>query len=151
MANFASTPADLENADHSFGLYDDFSWFVTAHNWTSTLTDSGTASVTAGTTDLSLGAGVDLGATGAVGTVTLRLLAERGYEDVRAFASARSAGSELSFGDRSVTVEEATPEALGAGDVGGGLHCQPHINQAAQCLLDRHGAHHVALIIRVEI
>src|SRR6187399_1447016 len=58
-----------------------------------------------------------VGATGAVGTVTLRLLAERGYEDVRAFASARSAGSTVQFGDRSIAVEEATPEALGAGDV----------------------------------
>ncbi len=58
-----------------------------------------------------------VGATGAVGTITLELLAQRGYEHVRAFASARSAGSELPFGDGSVTVEEATPEALSAGDV----------------------------------
>jgi aspartate-semialdehyde dehydrogenase len=58
-----------------------------------------------------------VGATGAVGTITLQLLAERGYEDVRAFASARSAGSELAFGERTVCVEEATPEALAAGDV----------------------------------
>jgi aspartate-semialdehyde dehydrogenase len=58
-----------------------------------------------------------VGATGAVGTVTLDLLAERGYEDVRAFASARSAGSHLSFGEGELLVEEATPEALGAGDV----------------------------------
>jgi aspartate-semialdehyde dehydrogenase len=58
-----------------------------------------------------------VGATGAVGTVTLALLAERGYENVRAFASARSAGSALPFGEDSVVVEEATPEALGAGDV----------------------------------
>src|ERR1044072_8756355 len=58
-----------------------------------------------------------VGATGAVGTVTLGLLAERGYENVRAFASARSAGSTIPFGDGSITVEEATPEALGAGDV----------------------------------
>ena len=58
-----------------------------------------------------------VGATGAVGTITLRLLAERGYEHVRAFASARSAGTALPFGDRSLVVEEATPEALGAGDV----------------------------------
>jgi aspartate-semialdehyde dehydrogenase len=58
-----------------------------------------------------------VGATGAVGTVTLRLLAERGYENVRAFASARSAGSTLLFGDDALTVEEATPEALGAGDL----------------------------------
>ena len=33
-----------------------------------------------------------VGATGAVGTVTMRLLRERGYTNVRAFASARSAG-----------------------------------------------------------
>ena len=58
-----------------------------------------------------------VGATGAVGTVTLGLLAERGYENVRAFASARSAGSTVPFGDGSIVVEEATPEALGAGDV----------------------------------
>ena len=58
-----------------------------------------------------------VGATGAVGTVTLRLLAERGYENVRAFASARSAGSTVPLGDGSIAVEEATPEALGAGDV----------------------------------
>jgi aspartate-semialdehyde dehydrogenase len=53
-----------------------------------------------------------VGATGAVGTVTLRLLRERGYADVRAFASARSAGREL---DGGIAVEEATPEALAAG------------------------------------
>jgi aspartate-semialdehyde dehydrogenase len=53
-----------------------------------------------------------VGATGAVGTVTLRLLRERGYANVRAFASARSAGREL---DGGVVVEEATPEALAAG------------------------------------
>ncbi len=58
-----------------------------------------------------------VGATGAVGTVTLSLLGERGYESVRAFASARSAGSRLPFGEDELVVEEATPEALGAGDV----------------------------------
>jgi len=54
-----------------------------------------------------------VGATGAVGTVTVQLLAERGYRDVRAFASARSAGSRI--GD--LLVEEATPETLARGDV----------------------------------
>jgi aspartate-semialdehyde dehydrogenase len=58
-----------------------------------------------------------VGATGAVGTVTLALLAERGYDDVRAFASARSAGSRVPFGEGEILVEEATPETLGAGDV----------------------------------
>ncbi len=55
-----------------------------------------------------------VGATGAVGTVTLRLLRERGYGNVRAFASARSAGRELPGG---VVVEEATPDTLAAGDL----------------------------------
>jgi aspartate-semialdehyde dehydrogenase len=54
-----------------------------------------------------------VGATGAVGAMTLGLLRERGYEHVRAFASARSAGRIL----HGVVVEEATPEALGAGDL----------------------------------
>ena len=56
-----------------------------------------------------------VGATGAVGTVTLGLLAERGFENVRAFASSRSAGSSVRYGDRELVVEEATPDALAAG------------------------------------
>jgi aspartate-semialdehyde dehydrogenase len=55
-----------------------------------------------------------VGATGAVGSVTMRVLRERGFENVRAFASARSAGSSLSDGS---IVEEATPEVLAAGDI----------------------------------
>ena len=55
-----------------------------------------------------------VGATGAVGTVTLSLLAERGFEDVRAFASSRSAGRTVAYGDRELLVEEATPDALAA-------------------------------------
>jgi aspartate-semialdehyde dehydrogenase len=54
-----------------------------------------------------------VGATGAVGAVARGLLLERGYEDVRYFASARSAGREL---DGRV-VEEATPEALASAEV----------------------------------
>jgi len=50
-----------------------------------------------------------VGATGAVGSVTLRLLRERGHENVRAFASGRSAGTTL---DGGLVVEEATPDAL---------------------------------------
>ena len=46
-----------------------------------------------------------VGATGAVGTVTLDLLRARGYENVRIFASARSAGKQLG----EWTIEEATP------------------------------------------
>jgi aspartate-semialdehyde dehydrogenase len=55
-----------------------------------------------------------VGATGAVGTVSVRILRERGFENVRAFASARSAGSTLADG---TVVEEATPDALAAGDI----------------------------------
>jgi aspartate-semialdehyde dehydrogenase len=55
-----------------------------------------------------------VGATGAVGTVTLELLAERGHTDVRAFASARSAGKEVAFGGKKLVVEAATPENLAA-------------------------------------
>jgi aspartate-semialdehyde dehydrogenase len=54
-----------------------------------------------------------VGATGAVGTVTLDLQRARGYDNVRVFASARSAGKQLG----GWTVEEATPEALSRGDV----------------------------------
>ncbi len=58
-----------------------------------------------------------VGATGAVGRVTLALLAEHGFEDVRAFASARSAGRTIPSGSRDLVVEEATPDALSAGDL----------------------------------
>ena len=54
-----------------------------------------------------------VGGTGAVGTVTLELLEREGYENVRVFASARSAGTQVGR----FTVEEATPEALSRGDV----------------------------------
>jgi aspartate-semialdehyde dehydrogenase len=68
------------------------------------------SSLTSSSTEARIGV---VGATGAVGGVTLALLAERGYEHVRAFASARSAGRRV--GD--LVVEEATPEALAAGDL----------------------------------
>jgi aspartate-semialdehyde dehydrogenase len=58
-----------------------------------------------------------VGATGAVGTVTLGLLAERDFEHVRAFASSRSAGRQVAYGDGELVVEEATPGTLGAGDL----------------------------------
>jgi len=53
-----------------------------------------------------------VGATGAVGRVTLELLRERAYVDVTAFASSRSAGTEID----GLVVEEATPERLGSGE-----------------------------------
>jgi aspartate-semialdehyde dehydrogenase len=54
-----------------------------------------------------------VGATGAVGRVTLELLRDRGYGNVRALASARSAGRQIG----ELVVEEATPDALSAGDL----------------------------------
>ena len=54
-----------------------------------------------------------VGATGAVGRVTLQYLVDRGYTNIRTFASWRSAGGRL--GD--FEVEEATPVALSAGDL----------------------------------
>jgi aspartate-semialdehyde dehydrogenase len=54
-----------------------------------------------------------VGATGAVGKVTLELLAERGFDQLRAFASSRSAGKTV--GD--VPVEEASADVLRAGDL----------------------------------
>ena len=54
-----------------------------------------------------------VGGTGAVGMVTLGLLRERGYDDVRVFASARSAGTLID----GRPVAEATPEALEQADV----------------------------------
>jgi aspartate-semialdehyde dehydrogenase len=58
-----------------------------------------------------------VGATGAVGTVTLQLLAERGFADVRALASSRSAGRAVAYGESELEVEEATPASLAAGDL----------------------------------
>jgi aspartate-semialdehyde dehydrogenase len=54
-----------------------------------------------------------IGATGAVGPVALQLLRARGYRNVRAFASARSAGTSAD----GITVEEATPDVLARGDL----------------------------------
>ncbi len=51
-----------------------------------------------------------VGATGQVGGVVLRLLAEREFPlaELRLFASARSAGSTLRFGERDIVVEDAS-------------------------------------------
>ena len=54
-----------------------------------------------------------VGATGAVGRVTLEYLVDLGHENIRTFASSRSAGGRL--GD--LEIEEATPDVLGAGDL----------------------------------
>jgi aspartate-semialdehyde dehydrogenase len=49
--------------------------------------------------------------------VTLGLLAERGFERVRALASSRSAGRRVAYGHGQLTVEAATADVLGAGDL----------------------------------
>lgn len=50
-----------------------------------------------------------VGATGQVGVAVRQILLQRDFPigDIRFFASARSAGKELAFGDRTVTVEDA--------------------------------------------
>ena len=54
-----------------------------------------------------------VGVSGAVGGVTLQLLLLRGYTNIRTFASWRSAGGRIG----EFEIEEATPVALGAGDL----------------------------------
>ena len=81
-----------------------------------------------------------VGATGAVGGVTLELLRERGYGNVRAFASARSAGRLL--GD--LLVEEATPDALAAGDLD---LCLFSVGTATSRVLVPHAVHGGAIVI----
>src|SRR3954451_25072708 len=90
-----------------------------------------------------------VGATGAVGHVTLDLLAERGYDDVRAFASERSAGRSVPFGGMALVVEEATPEALSAGDVdvflfsvgtGASRELVPHAVRGGAVVVDKSSA-----------
>jgi aspartate-semialdehyde dehydrogenase len=91
-----------------------------------------------------------VGATGAVGTVTLRLLRERGYENVRAFASARSAGRQLEGGS---TVEEATAETLAAGGLDLALfscgtsasrELVPHAVEGGALVVDKSSAYRLA-------
>jgi aspartate-semialdehyde dehydrogenase len=91
-----------------------------------------------------------VGATGAVGTVTLELLAERGYDNVRAFASERSAGSRVAFGGEALVVEEATPDALAAGDLdlvlfsigtSGSRELVPHAVRGGAVVVDKSSAY----------
>jgi aspartate-semialdehyde dehydrogenase len=60
-----------------------------------------------------------VGATGQVGGVMLRVLAERAFpiDELRLFASARSAGSTLVFGGREITVEDASTANLEGLDI----------------------------------
>ncbi len=60
-----------------------------------------------------------VGATGLVGRTMLRVLIERGFpaREIRALASARSAGSEMTVEGRSFPVAEATPDAFDSVDI----------------------------------
>ena len=55
-----------------------------------------------------------VGATGAVGQTTLKLLHDRKFpvRDLRAFASARSAGTKVTYAGESITVEELTRDSF---------------------------------------
>ncbi len=87
-----------------------------------------------------------VGGTGAVGTVTLGLLAEHGFENVRVFASSRSAGRQIG----AHTVEEATPEALSRGDIdlflfsvgtGASRELVPHAIEGGAIAIDKSSAY----------
>jgi aspartate-semialdehyde dehydrogenase len=87
-----------------------------------------------------------VGATGAVGTVTLELLQQRGYDNVRVFASSRSAGKQLGRFE----VEEATPEALSRGDIdvflfsvgtSASLELVPHAVRGGAVAIDKSSAY----------
>ena len=94
-----------------------------------------------------------VGATGAVGQVTLRLLADRGYEHVRAYASARSAGTSVPFGRGDLPVEEATPETLETAGVdlflfsvgtGASRELVPHAIAGGAVVIDKSSAYRLA-------
>ncbi|MFN2472154.1 MAG: Asd/ArgC dimerization domain-containing protein [Gaiellaceae bacterium] len=86
-----------------------------------------------------------VGATGAVGAVLRGILRERGCEDVRYLASARSAGKELD----GHPVDEATPEALASLDAdvaffaigtGASRELVPHAVRSGAVCLDKSSA-----------
>jgi aspartate-semialdehyde dehydrogenase len=87
-----------------------------------------------------------VGATGAVGKVALALLRERGYTNVRAFASTHSAGAVVD----GLPVEEATPDALAAGDLdlclfsvgtAASLELVPHAVRGGAVAIDKSSAY----------
>ena len=91
-----------------------------------------------------------VGATGAVGTVTLELLAQRGFDNVHALASARSKGKAVGFGTRELVVEEASPEALASGELdlcffsvgtATSLELVPHAVEGGATVIDKSDAY----------
>ena len=60
-----------------------------------------------------------VGATGAVGREMLTVLSERAFEceTLRLFASSRSAGEKLSFGDKEILVEDLATADLSGIDI----------------------------------
>jgi aspartate-semialdehyde dehydrogenase len=94
-----------------------------------------------------------VGATGAVGTVTLAILAARDLGAVRAFASARSAGRTVPFGDGELVVEEVSSDVLAAGEldlaffsVGTATSRElvPHAAEAGAVCIDKSDAYRLA-------
>ena len=88
-----------------------------------------------------------VGATGQVGAVMRDLLLQRGFSDVRFFASARSAGSFLRYGDRDVLVEDASLADVSGLDIalfsaGGGTSRElaPRYVEAGAVVIDNSSA-----------
>ena len=90
-----------------------------------------------------------LGATGAVGQEMLKILAERGFpvSQVRALASARSAGKRVYFAGETLPIEEATAESfkgmdivLGAVGAGAARAFRPAIVDAGAVFVDNSSA-----------
>ena len=86
-----------------------------------------------------------LGATGAVGQEMLKILAERRFpvSQVRALASARSAGKRVYFAGETLPIEEATAESfkgmdivLGAVGAGAARAFRPAIVDAGAVFVD---------------
>ena len=93
-----------------------------------------------------------VGATGAVGREMLKTLHERDFPatEVRAFASARSAGSKVPFGERELTVEELKEDVFEGIDLAifsaGGAASQkfsPHAAHAGCVVVDNSAAWHM--------
>jgi aspartate-semialdehyde dehydrogenase len=90
-----------------------------------------------------------VGATGQVGSVMLRILAERGFplDELRLFASARSAGRRLPWQDTEVTVEDAATADYSGLDIvlfsaGGAssLELAPKVAAAGAVVIDNSSA-----------